>query len=154
MLVVEEIKVASPGQDSGRGCRQPQLDQAVRRAFLTAILLTGSQERAEATLMETIRLWHTTEPLVLSRVAIRALTDGVNRSAGIASLSDAAAIVPRELRSVLDLPESARQCYVLRILNGLSRDDCADLLRVSSSEIDQQTCAALQRLSQPHSREQ
>jgi DNA-directed RNA polymerase specialized sigma24 family protein len=40
------------------------------------------------------------------------------------------------LQRVLRLPTNLRHCFVLRVLAGLSRQDCADLLRVGERQVD------------------
>lgn len=98
--------------------------------------------------METIRLKNPGESLdpVLFRQAIKASTEGERDMAG-EDLRDVLAAVPDELRGVVRLPDALRHCFVLRMLSGLSRESCAELLDRTISEVDANTYSAIENLS-------
>jgi hypothetical protein len=107
-------------------------------------------ERAEAAVIEGIQrldpgdasgeslFWSAIE----SAIASAAAQEGDTAEPAIAPPS-----LPRELKRVLRLATSIRQCYVLRVLAGLPREVCAHLLNLDSRQIDNFTCDALQQLS-------
>jgi DNA-directed RNA polymerase specialized sigma24 family protein len=112
------------------------------------MLLTANLKCAEAAVMETIRLRNPGESLdpVLFRQAIKASTEG-RRNTAEEGLRDVLAAIPDELRGVVRLPEALRHCFVLRLLSGLSRESCAELLGRTISEVDTNTYSAIESLS-------
>jgi DNA-directed RNA polymerase specialized sigma24 family protein len=129
-------------------CQRSHIEQALHQAFLTATLLTANLGRAENAVTETIRLRNPGESLdpLLFRQAIKASTEG-ERDTAAEDLGEVLAAVPEELRGVVRLPEPLRHCFVLRMLSGLSREKCAELLDRTISEIDAYTCSAIENLS-------
>jgi len=138
-------------QDGLRDSRQ----DTIVRAFLSAHLLTGSAELAEEAVSEAVERWNPcgeTEDVLF----LGALRAAVRNRAGYESRQpDCAGAfrLPEELRAVLSLDPQVRCCFVLRLLAGLSRQDCARLLHVTAREVDRSTCAALKNLADkiPHS---
>ena len=55
--------------------------------------------------------------------------------------------LPIELRRVLELPQAARLCFVLRVLEAWPRDKCATALGIPAEIVDDEACAAAQRLA-------
>jgi DNA-directed RNA polymerase specialized sigma24 family protein len=108
--------------------------------------LTANNARAEAAVTRAIELWdqegQRDEALV--HIAMRqALQSGTTcphllESHGI--------LLPAELQAVSNLPSGLRRCLVLRVLAGLSFEDCAELLRVSPLEVSQSVREALMLL--------
>ena len=129
-------------------CERSHIERALNHAFLTATLLTANLKRAEAAVMETIRLKSPGESLdpVLFRQAIKASTEGGRNTTG-EDLRDVLGAVPDELRGLVRLPDALRHCFVLRMLSGLSRESCAELLNRSISEVDANTYSAIESLS-------
>jgi DNA-directed RNA polymerase specialized sigma24 family protein len=62
--------------------------------------------------------------------------------------------LPMELRRVLRLPETPRQCFVLRMLEGWPRDKCAAALGIPAQTVDDETCAAARSLARLAEKEQ
>lgn len=126
------------------------LSQAVARAFVLAVLLTGSAGRAEAAVMEAIRQVEPDEPIEST------LFHGVLRSAlqpaggeaplDIDELELAESLLPPGLRGVLRLSPQLRRCYTLRILMEIPRDGSARLLHMNGRRVDACACAAMRRL--------
>jgi len=120
----------------------------IDRAFLTAHLLTGSLQVAERAALEAIDSWNPDqepEEVVFNHVveaAARTIPENPPDS------DASGAHVPDELKKVLGLAPWLRRCFVLRILVGLPRQVCARLLRLSSEQVDEYTCAALQCLAE------
>ena len=98
--------------------------------------------------METIRLKNPGESLdpVLFRQAIKATTKGERDTAAV-DLREVIDAVPGELCGVVRLPKPFRHCFVLRVLCGLSRESCSELLDQTISEVDANTYSAIESLS-------
>ncbi len=122
-------------------------NQAIEKAFLTAILLTASPERAEAAILTATRIM---DPGVapadaLLRAAVPAALE-MECALAAEDRERASSMVPLELRPLLHLETGKRLCFVLRVLVGLSRQACSGLLRLAVPQIDEYTCAAMLEL--------
>lgn len=127
------------------------LEYALHRAFLTAILITGSAERAEAVLTRTLAAWDSAErleELLLPNTIVAAVCEpeGSAVPLGGEDVESALLMLPPELGGVLRLPPRLRMCFVLRVLLEISRQACARLLDLSVHRVDRYTCEALGRL--------
>src|SRR5258708_35223051 len=127
----------------------PVTPQEVARTFVTALLLTGSTQRAEAAVLETI------EATRLKEMSAGTLLEGTV-SASLAGqiaghkidLGDPAiSSLPVELRNVLNLPSDCRQCFVLRVLLGLRREVTARILHIEACQIDELSSIAARTLA-------
>jgi DNA-directed RNA polymerase specialized sigma24 family protein len=117
--------------------------EGFRRSFQVAFLLTGSIERAEAVLLKAIEKIHPdslSDETILLAAASAAITADHDGELSSSTL-------PLELTRVLHLPAGLRHSFVLRILCSFSRVDCARLLQLTVSEVDDRTSAALRRLA-------
>jgi len=126
--------------DAGTEVREHDIGQALDKALLTAYLLTGSMERAEAAVVEGIGLW---DPHDRSEALFQTVVHAAVERQG---KDTADWPLPVELQSVLGLPPELRRCFVLRILMGLPRQACGRLLRLDARAVNQHTCSALKRL--------
>jgi hypothetical protein len=125
------------------------LRDAANRAYIAAFLLSGSAERAEAAVLESIRLMNSDvasgEELLQDAVhAAIELEEICGQRVGELGLDSST--LPFELQCVLHLPQYPRQCLVLRVLVRLPRDTCARLLRSELNQIDEGTHAGLLEL--------
>ncbi len=129
----------------------PVTPQEVARTFVTALLLTGSTQRAEAAVLETI------EATSLREMSAGTLLEGTV-SASLAGqiaghqidLGDPAiSSLPVELRNVLNLPAECRRCFVLRVLLGLPHEVTARMLQTGTSQIDELLSIATRTLTLP-----
>lgn len=117
------------------------------RSFITALLLTGDPEQAEAAVLQAI------DSLDTDLVSEDALFDSSIRSAllftGASSgvKSQAGRMLPFELRRVLSIAPDRRRCFVLRILAAILREECAGLLGISAAAVDELACAAARELA-------
>jgi hypothetical protein len=131
---------------------EPASCEGLSKSFFTAILLTANMECAERAVLRSIRL------LERERVSESSLLRGTIQTAlaarvGITEqLDEVCSMLPLELQKVLHLPRGFRQCFVLRILLGLSREVCASLLGLDVQQIDEQACASIRRLAVPQDR--
>ena len=131
------------------------LEHTLNRAFLAARLLTGSAGQAETAVQDAIGLWdpdEDTEEALFQEVlkaAVRFPAEFAVSNWGVSNWREAGSPLPAELQAVLRLSPRFRQCYVLRVLLGQSREACSRLLGLTSERIDEYTCSALRALAQP-----
>jgi len=123
------------------------LRDAVDSAYITAFLLCGGAERAEAAVLESIRLMSSDvvsgEELFQGAVnAAIELEEFSGQRVGKLNSST----LPFELQCILHLPQYPRHCFVLRFLLGWPRRSCARLLRSEIDQIDEGTGTALSEL--------
>ena len=124
-------------------------NDCIGKAFVAALLLTASAEKAEAAVLEGIKLLEldeTCETLVNETVkaAIEMRTD---IESGTAELEQLSSLLPSELHPVIHLSPRFRQCFVLRILVRWPLEICARLLRLETGQIEAHTQIAILRLA-------
>jgi hypothetical protein len=139
---------------SGEANMEPQpnvICNVIRNAFVTAILLTGNAERAEAAVLDAIGSCSPDEQLEgsLLQATIRASIGAGPETfpEGMDDLTSSISLLPPELHGVLRLSPWPRRCYVLRILAAVPRKVCAGMLRLNPAEVDRHISAALLSLS-------
>ena len=118
------------------------------RAFVTSLLLTGSSGNAEAAVMRAIEAWkpeETSEDALLS-ATLQFSVDPHTDDSEADSRDSAASRLPRELRGILRLSTLSRHSLVLRVLAGLPRQVCAELLNLDASLMDHYTHIGLYQL--------
>jgi hypothetical protein len=125
--------------------------ETLENAFIVGLLLTGSMERTEIAVMESVR-WSCPDDLFGEKLFRRVIHCSIETEAEFSSkrwseLNRALSILPYELRCVLALPEGLRHCFVLRILVGLPREVCSWLLHIDIPQINQRTHAAMFELA-------
>jgi hypothetical protein len=119
------------------------ISSAVDMAFRTALLLAGNTKTAETAVIDGI---DTCEDLSHRGLLIEAVRSTIRRRTKSADAPDALELLPPELRRLFMLQPLSRDCFVLRILVGLSPEVCKELLDVSSTEFEDAVCAALNQL--------
>ena len=119
------------------------IPSALDMAFRTALLLAGNTKTAEASVMDGIGAC---EDLSHRGLLIEAVRSTIRRRTKSADAPDALELLPPELRRLFMLQPLSRDCFVLRILVGLSPEVCAELLDVSNIEFEDVVCAALNQL--------
>lgn len=126
------------------------LQQMIGKAFLTALLLTGNAERAEAAILHAqgaLGLDNTSGEALLRRVVNAAIAPPCETVVQLSEdLERASSNLPCELRRVLHLPAALRHCFVLRFLVGLPREACARLLHLEVPQVDERTRTAMLEL--------
>src|SRR5437016_1343389 len=139
-----------PGRTSSTHVEPHDLHKAVDKAFITALLLTGSTERAEAAILEghgAMDLDHLSEDALFRRAVNAAIEPQSEPSEQPREeLERASAVLPFELRRVLHLPPALRHCFVLRFLVGLSCEACARLLPLEICQVDERARTAMLEL--------
>jgi hypothetical protein len=125
----------------------------VENAFVVGLLLTGSMKQAEDAVVETIDCSDT------KQICGEQLLQGVIRSslrskqmvhAPEISAEASSAMLPLELRRVMNLPRDLRVSFVLRMLLGLPREVCAWLLHIEPEEVRRRTQEAMTKLAGLH----
>lgn len=121
------------------------------KAFVTALLLSGSPEMAEDALLEGMRSSDNSgisDDDLLQQVAAAAVRTEA------APFAQAGAVqLPVELHNLLHLPPDLRRCFVLRFLVALPREACARLLRLGVQQIDELACRAAAALARIEAQE-
>jgi DNA-directed RNA polymerase specialized sigma24 family protein len=119
------------------------ISSAVHTAFRTALLLGAATSTAEAAVLDGIdACGHLSHRGFL----IETVRSTIRRRMKSAHAVDEIELLPPELRRLFLLPPLLRDCFVLRILVGLSPEVCAELLDVSITELEDAVCAALNQL--------
>jgi hypothetical protein len=125
------------------------LENTLSGAFLAAHLLTGSASQAEAAVQEAIESWDPdddTEEKLFQLVLKGAVR--VPAEWAVLNWTETGSSLPTELQAVLRLSSRFRQCFVLRILLRLSREESGRLLGVGLDRVDEYTCASLRSLAE------
>ncbi len=114
------------------------------RIYRVVLLLTGSVRRAECAVRDA---GQDRRPGL--RVGLRTPLGGGGRChpAGHDEHEPAPCAVPAPLRAVTALPPKLRNCFVLRILEGLPADACAPVLQLSPCEVNSAAAEAAQALA-------
>ena len=116
---------------------------AVNRAFRVALLLGCDTTTAEAAVLDGIGAC---EEVSHQSLLIEAVKSTFRRRQNSAAASDAVQLLPAELLRLFRLPPRPRDCFVLRILLGISPDVGAGLLNISVTEFEDAFYTALNRL--------
>jgi DNA-directed RNA polymerase specialized sigma24 family protein len=119
------------------------ISTAVDMAFRTALLLAGNTKTAETAVLYGI---DACEDLSHRGLLIEAVRSTIRRRTKSAATTDALDLLPPELRRLFMLQPLWRDCFVLRILVGLSSEVCAELLDISITEFEDAVYAALNQL--------
>src|SRR5258708_3492044 len=105
--------------------------EALLLAFPAALLLTGSMHRAEQAVENAINASgpdFTAEALLAETVrSVMQLPK---------SQDETPLILPKELQALSLLPPKGRNCFVLRVLLGIGREACSEILELSGDEVD------------------
>jgi hypothetical protein len=117
----------------------------VREAFLSALMLTGGIEVAEQTVSTAIATMgcddSVDELLVATAKCAIQLRGEYSPEAEIPSS------LPPELQRLFLLSSVGRDCFVLRMLMGVTREMSSEILNVDTNEVDEALCRALSDLS-------
>jgi hypothetical protein len=119
------------------------IPSALDMAFRTALLLVGVTKTAEAAVMDGIGAG---EDLSHRGLLIESIRSAIRRRTKSADAPDGLELLPPELRRLFMLQPLSRDCFVLRILVGLSPEVCAELLDISIAEFGDAVYAALNQL--------
>ena len=111
---------------------------AVRLAFPAALLLTGNMHDAEQAVENAI----TASGSDFTAEAL--LVETVRSVMQLPTCRDEThSILPRELQALSLLPPKGRNCFVLRVLLGIEREACTQILELSGDDVDEALHQAL-----------
>jgi hypothetical protein len=126
---------------------QYETSKALDQAFVAALLLTPSAERAEAAVLEGISSsdFHcgSTEMLIRETVKFSILSDADVPDQPNHEL----AILPTELRQVALHRRQYRRCYVMRVLAGMTAEECSAFLHLDVDAIEESVLMAIRELA-------
>ena len=114
------------------------------RIYRVVLLLTGSVRRAECAVRDAVQ---DRDPDCESASALlwEAVAAATRRRHD--EHEPVPCAVPAPLRAVTALPPKLRNCFVLRILEGLPADACAPVLQLSPREVNSAAAEAAQALA-------
>ena len=124
---------------------QSEVSKALDEAFRAASLLTGSTEVAENAVLDGIaalEFGYVVDDVLL----VETVKSAIHRRVAFSSQS-AQAHFPLELRRLFLLAPISRDCFILRVLLGITAGTCSNILRLGVEEIEEVLCAALQELA-------
>jgi hypothetical protein len=119
------------------------IQDAVNTAFRVALLLGCDITTAEAAVLDGIGAC---EDVSRQSLLIEAVRSTLRRRASSADAPAADKLLPGELRRLFRLQPLLRDCFVLRILLGLSPEGCTGLLNISVTDFEDALYAALKQL--------
>jgi hypothetical protein len=119
------------------------IPSVLHTAFLASVLLGADTTTAEAAVLDGIGAC---EDVSSAGLLIEAVKSTLRRRANCSGALDAVPLLPRELGYLLMLQPLPRDCFVLRILVGLSPAVCAGLLDISVTEFEDAVDAGLNQL--------
>jgi hypothetical protein len=119
------------------------IQSALNSAFWAALLLGCDVPTTEAAVLDGIGAC---EGMSRRTLLIEAVRSTLQRRASSTDTTDAGQLLPAELLRLFRLQPRSRDCFVLRILLGISPDVCAGLLNISVTEFADAFCAALNQL--------
>jgi hypothetical protein len=112
-------------------------------AFSTALLLGCDSGTAEVAVLDGIVAC---EDSSYWSLLIEAIRSALRIRTNFEQLPDSVQSLPTELRRLFELSSLSKDCFVLRILVGLSAEACTRLLKISATEFDDVLVAALKRV--------
>jgi hypothetical protein len=142
------------------GANQDTLDangvsKGLDEVFIAAILLTGCTEGAERVVVEAIETLGDDE--ISEDMVLQATISGAVKPEMMTNEEcprqpqPTVSWLPIQLRRVLLLPSDLRQAFVLRLLLGMPRDQCARLLQLDGGKLDEHVGQAAIFLGRRHS---
>jgi hypothetical protein len=123
-----------------------EVSKALDGAFRAALMLTGSMQAAEHAVFNGIAATecYSAEDDALLLETVKAAIQ--RRPNSLHQSQEAPAHLPLELRRLFLLTPISRDCFVLRILLGLTAQTCSGILHLTIEEAHQTLCAALEAL--------
>lgn len=124
---------------------------AMGRVWTTVFLLSGDATQAEDAVADAI-LSSDTDDFETEGFMTCVLILSIQRSRNtskrsIRKTSEIWVTLPAELQNVLSLPLRLRHCFVLRVLIGLPRETCQQMLQVNDDELENSVCSAVVQLA-------
>jgi hypothetical protein len=123
-----------------------EASKALDESFRAALLLTGSDEAAEYAVMAGIAALEC-GCLVDDALLVETVKSAIERRADFQGQSGTSVShLPRELGRLFLLAPISRDCFVLRVLLGITAGRCSRILHLGIEEFEEMLCAALQEL--------
>jgi hypothetical protein len=123
-----------------------EISKALDGAFRAASMLTGSAEVAENAVLDGINASQF-DDIVGDVLVVETVKSAVQRRADYPGQSEQApSQLPFELRRLFLLAPISRDCFVLRVLLGITPATCSAALHLTIHELEDVLCAALQEL--------
>jgi hypothetical protein len=119
------------------------IQDSLNSAFWIAFLLGCDTTATEAAVLDGIGAC---EDRSHRSLLIEAVRSSLRRRANSADATDEVQRVPAELLRLFRLHPRSRDCFVLRILLGISPEVCVGLLNISVTEFEDALYAALKQL--------
>ena len=120
--------------------------EALDEAFRGAWFLTGSSEAAEYSVVDGIAAMDL-ERIEDDLLLVETVRSAMRRRADLASQwEQVSSHLPWELQRLFLLAPISRDCFVLRVLFGITVRSCSRILRLGMEEFDEVLWAALQEL--------
>ena len=114
-----------------------QHSETLDEAFWLAVLLTGTVDNAEAAVLDGIANLQP-EDISGTRLLIEVVKSAIRQHDDLPDQRDRTLLIlPVELRRVALLPANLRHCFVLRVLLGMNRETCSELLHLSVPAVEQ-----------------
>jgi DNA-directed RNA polymerase specialized sigma24 family protein len=128
---------------------QPAL--AMGRVLTAAVLLSGDMTQAEDAVADAILSLDTDDfetEAFLTCVLILSIQRSRNSSKrSIRKRGEISVPLPTELQNVLNLSLKLRHCFVLRVLLGLPKETCRQMLQVHDGELEKSVSSAAVQLA-------
>jgi hypothetical protein len=123
-----------------------EISKALGQAFRGAFMLTGSTEVAENAVLDGIAASESGN--ISDHVLIvETAKSAIQRRPGFPAQSEQAlSNFPLELQRLFLLAPIHRQCFVLRILLGMTIETCSRIVRLTIEQTEEMLCAALREL--------
>ena len=119
-------------------------DARVRDAFLAALMLTGAAEAAELAVSEAIATSGC--PFAVNELLVRTTKCAIQLRNECLPPAEIPSSLPPELQRLFLLSSTGRDCFVLRMLMGLSPEMTSEILNLHRDEVDEALCRALRDL--------
>jgi hypothetical protein len=124
------------------------ISEALDHAFRAALLLTGRADLAENAVLDGIAGLDSCDD-VEKALVVKTIQSVIRRRGDFPNeLERALGLLPHELqRRLVPLVPASRDCFVLRILFGVTPANCAAILNLTIEEFEEALCAGFQQMS-------
>jgi len=115
-------------------------------AFRAALLLTGRADLAEDSVLDGIAALESIDD-VEDTLLTKTIASVIRRRADFPDqLEQALLLLPPELQRLILLAPLSRDCFILRILFGITPSNCAAILNLTIEEFEESLLVAFQQL--------
>jgi hypothetical protein len=122
------------------------ISETLDHAFRAALFLTGDADLAENAVLDGIAALESNDT-VEKALVVKTVESVIRQRADFPTHTEQAmARLPPELQRLIGLAPVSRDCFILRVLFGISPVNCAAILNLSSEEFKESLCAAYQQL--------